>query len=208
MVMMPKSRRFSGGLAVLTFSIMTVLGFVGMGAYAVQFPSGGVVASVAAVSLVTAGAAALTGALFGFVFAIPRSRRRESYGPEPRSRPQGEEGSSYRVNTNLEDISDWLTKIMIGIGIAEFRQIASQILALVSFLEPGLGGRPSSGGYGLSLLTYFATWGFLVGYLSTRIYITPRFVEAEQSLTETVERLQHQVEELRVRGTPDQPPQR
>src|SRR5262245_8259356 len=47
-----------------------------------------------------AGAAALVGALLGFLFGIPRTLQADPSHPE--------EGRS-TVNTNLEQISDWLT---------------------------------------------------------------------------------------------------
>lgn len=80
--------------------------------------------------LSVAGAALFGGAITGFLFAIPRSG---TY----RHRPgQENDGSWYDDNTNLEEISDWITKIMVGLTLVQFKYIlcllqnAAQNLAL------------------------------------------------------------------------------
>ncbi len=56
------------------------------------------------------------GFLVGFLFGIPRVLQGEDVlpGQQPEYRQ--------RVNTNLEQISDWLTKIIVGLGLVELRQ--------------------------------------------------------------------------------------
>jgi hypothetical protein len=68
-----------------------------------------------------------SGALTGFLFGIPRvlqkpigfetSRSESATGTPPAL-------SSYEliINTNLDDVSDWLTKIIVGIGLVEIRK--------------------------------------------------------------------------------------
>src|SRR4051812_27802494 len=54
-------------------------------------------------------AAALVGALAGFVFGIPKTVATGT----PAATSAGT-ASPYQGNTNLEEISDWLTKILVG----------------------------------------------------------------------------------------------
>src|SRR6185503_13654313 len=55
-------------------------------------------------------APAAVGALLGFVFGIPKTL--QSNAP-----PAADGKAAYQVNTNLEQISDWLTKMLVGVGL-------------------------------------------------------------------------------------------
>ncbi len=69
--------------------------------------------------LSVAGACVLGGSAAGFLFGIPRS---EKY----RFKSDADHASKdyyYSDNTNLEEISDWLTKIIVGLTLVKFRTI-------------------------------------------------------------------------------------
>jgi uncharacterized membrane protein (DUF106 family) len=74
-------------------------------------------------------------------------------------------------NTNLEDISDWLTKIIIGVGLIELTQIPQLLNQYSVMIAPALGGIPSSGAFGIVLLVFYSIIGFLIIYLATRRYM-------------------------------------
>jgi hypothetical protein len=75
------------------------------------------------------------GALLGFLFGIPRVLQKSSQ-PDP-GQPRPEQGNnlqpraSYQllVNTNLDDVSDWLTKIVVGVSFVELRKIPGPVAA-------------------------------------------------------------------------------
>src|SRR6266508_6277591 len=69
---------------------------------------------ILAVAALVAGGAFVAGGLLGFLFGIPRSLA----GPEG-SVDGAAAGGAYRPNTNLEQISDWLTKILVGVGLVQ-----------------------------------------------------------------------------------------
>lgn len=78
------------------------------------------------------------------------------------------------VNTIIEQISDWLTKIIVGVGLINLMTIQDYLNRLVLSLSKGLGvgyglGAPS---FSLALIIYFTIVGFIAGYLLTRLYIT------------------------------------
>src|SRR6202043_965823 len=81
--------------------------------YASQVPSG-VRWSAFGTALVIAGSAYFTGGIVGFLFGIPRTVQ----GSAP-----SEKASQYKTNTNLEQVSDWLTKIIVGIGLVQIGHI-------------------------------------------------------------------------------------
>ena len=71
-----------------------------------------------------AAAAVVAGWLLGLLFGIPRSLSRPqpaSGQPGSRDEPATNENGHARpsrTNTNLEDVSDWLTKTIVGLGLA------------------------------------------------------------------------------------------
>jgi len=47
--------------------------------------------------------------------------------------------NKYQVNTNLEQISDWLTKIIVGLGLINLKQVPELIQRLSNFMAPVMG---------------------------------------------------------------------
>jgi hypothetical protein len=100
-------------------------------------------------------ASLITGGFFGFLFGIPRSL--STPGP-----------SFVQPNTNLEQISDWLTKILVGVGLTQIGTIFSFMKDLPSDFDKII---PDSH---LKSIVYVATMvalffsGFLWGYFESR----------------------------------------
>ena len=159
-------------------SAAPVLGVLGILIYAWSVHSG----SVLAVALLIAGAAFLGGALLGFLFGIPRSLAVEATAAGAGAEPvdAGQRAALYRSNTNLEQISDWLTKILVGVGLVELGRLVELTRNLVDFLTPGLGNRPSSPSFALALLVLYSISGFMIVYLVTRVYLGRIFARADE----------------------------
>lgn len=155
------------------------------------------------VGLFTACAAFLIGTVVGLVLAIPHFvssgdyRRQmttpginqpsiqEPGGPstddaEPKSAEvTGGRGQEQRVlpSSNLAEISDWLTKLLLGAGLVELTRLGQPLSELIDNVARGLGGATTSGGVTESavviaagiLITYVAL-GFLGGYLTTSFW--------------------------------------
>src|SRR5437868_2104539 len=84
------------------------------------------------VDLLVAGAAAAVGALFGFVFGIPRSLEpasRAAAAAVVAAKPDDPAASraAMGVNTNLERISDWLTTLLIGATLVQIKDIVKWV---------------------------------------------------------------------------------
>ena len=92
---------------------------------------------------------------------------------------QGTPGSGLHRNTNLESISDALTKGILAIGAFQLHRVGDLVRSIAPVLGESLG--PGSGGQivGLSVLVYGAVGGFLFGYLATRIYLTGVFERSD-----------------------------
>jgi hypothetical protein len=107
--------------------------------------------SVLGYGIAIGSASTLTGGLIGVLFGIPRS-------------PDGVQGTStatgYRGNTNLEQISDWLTKILVGVGLVQLGRAPNALARLADSMKSGL-----------ALTIFLAVAGFMYLYLWSRIFL-------------------------------------
>jgi len=101
---------------------------------------------------------AWVGAILGLIFAIPRAR--PDYIAEPSER--------YLANSNLEQISDWLTKLLVGAGLVELTNVPGGLRSLGDYLGEGMG-VPNSSAFAVSAVVYGTGLGFAAGYLWTRL---------------------------------------
>jgi hypothetical protein len=160
------------------------------------------------VGLLTAFAAFLIGSLVGLVLGIPHvdSLRTSAVGrnqlpsQEPEGPGQAGAPASSQINrpaaraiqaddatprllpnTNLAEISDWLTKLLLGAGLVSLTHLGKPLSELIDNVARGLGGATPAGGItesavvvaGTILITYVAL-GFLGGYLTTTLWYGKR----------------------------------
>jgi hypothetical protein len=125
-----------------------------------------------AASLVIALAALMAGCVIGFLFGIPKTLQGSD---------QSNRAVRYLANTNLEQISDWLTKIIVGVGLVELRSLPGYLDATNTYLAPALArGEPAPIAIVGAILTYWCLFGFLVGYVGTRLLL-PKALRASES---------------------------
>jgi hypothetical protein len=157
--------------------------------------------SAFAVGLLTAAAALMAGGLLGFLFGLPRSvasgggRRLEGW---------------FRSSTSLEEIADWLTKILVGLGLVELGKLVHLISRLVDFIGPSLGPASASdsrGAVALGILGLFSISGFLLFYLATRLLLAPAFAHAEEQLRTQQADIQVAQSQIRSLVESDEPPE-
>ena len=93
--------------------------------------------------------------------------------------PAAGPGSGLHRNTNLENISDALTKGLLAIGASQLYRVDGWVRSIAPALGESFG--PGNGGQvvALSVLTYGIIEGFLFGYLATRIYLTGVFERSD-----------------------------
>jgi len=116
------------------------------------------------------GAGLIVGVLFGFIFGIPRSLASPAAAVAQQAAMGGERDPSQLnvlANTNLEQISDWLTKVLVGVGLTQLTQFPRRIVVAHNLLQNWLG--ISSGGViGLAILAAFGCGGFVWAYFESR----------------------------------------
>jgi hypothetical protein len=130
--------------------------------------------------LMVAGCAWALGVLVGFLFGIPRTLSSPSDEPSLAG-GRGPELLHYRVNTNLEQISDWLTKILVGVGLAELHRLPAALRGAADYFAVAIGGSAAAtlAGFVVALLVYFSIVGLMTGYLGTRVLLAPLFKLAD-----------------------------
>lgn len=183
-----------GGAAIIAFAVN--LPFVEQGR--AKAVIGGLLLAIACL---------LVGALLGFLFGIPRSLQ-EQAGTADAAAATGSSSTAtpaaapaapaavrpqirYGANTNLEQISDWLTKILVGVGLTQLANVPGYLKDLggyfgLLFGDPNVGPQIA-----LALILAFTTGGFLFGYLWTRLFLATELTRADfTAMAERFERLE------------------
>jgi hypothetical protein len=116
-------------------------------------------------------AAAAVGSALGFLFGLPRARLTDQLttgGGQDDSRTPS---SHYLANSNLIKVSDWLTTIVIGLGLVNLGGAVPALRALATALQAPLGGAAYAGAIGISTLIGGCIGGFVLVYLYTSIRV-------------------------------------
>ncbi|QHG64385.2 hypothetical protein [Pseudomonas putida] len=149
-------------------------------------------ASAVGPMLLWAMACLAVGATVGFLFGIPRSGasmagRNGANAPVKQDIRKGAfqpEVETGRPNTNLEEVSDWLTKILVGLSLVHLKEIEERV-SLISFkAAASLSSTPSN--FDISAATAlvigFPVVGFLGGYLYTRLFLQGAFIRSNNEM--------------------------
>ncbi len=147
---------------VLSFFVLLIIGI------SVKW---GNILVVLGLSLSIAFAALFTGGIIGFLFGIPRRL-------QAANSTTASPNDKYTDNTNLEEISDWLTKIIVGVTLVQLPAIEAKLNTLCLNLEKSFGssfGKDSGGfayTYSGAIIIFYFLCGFLAVYLWARTYLT------------------------------------
>jgi len=184
-----REQRYKEVLTTLTVAFG--VGMAGIVVHALQFPRP-VIPSVIGVAIMVAGASLLIGGFFGFVFGLPRfvgdmQNREVATADGDENVVEGRERTGPRAvfapSTNLTQISDWLTKVLVGVGLTQLVQLPSAVDTLAQRLAPAFGGAPSSGPAAAAMAIFFTLLGFLYGYLWMSLFGARFIAQSAQDLT-------------------------
>lgn len=139
----------------------------------------------------------VSGMLLGFLFGIPRSLPSGTINAAPpderangKGRPTDEPPAAgpdtvagntlflgtptpMEINSNLVEVSDWLTKIIVGVGLIELKSLPGSARSVAAFIAPSLAvDAPTAMAVVGGIMLFFSVHGFLIGYLLTRIYLS------------------------------------
>jgi hypothetical protein len=200
--------KLEGERALRTLLYLAIAGVIGIVVFSLRAGSWHDSVSVATVAIMIGGASLVVGGLLGFLFGIPRAPHINAEIDETSTTAGTVKsaavsttggGNPYRANTNLEEISDWLTKILVGVGLTQIAQLPGVVKNASEGLRPALGSGVddvAGGIFGVAASIYFLICGFLLSYLWTRVYLPRafRWSDAFAALTKEVDRLSRQAE--------------
>jgi hypothetical protein len=141
---------------------------------------------------VISAASGLVGAFMGMLFGIPRTLTADQEEAQAEQRPSEVSSKSnnrkprkeFRTNTNLELVSDWLTKILVGVGLTQFHALKDVLTGLSTYFSEGLTGVAGIQAMITAIIVIYVILGFLGGYLVTRLFLSRALIEAETGLDE------------------------
>ncbi len=107
-----------------------------------------------AVGIMVAAASFAVGVTTGFLFQVPHA---------------GSTTTDQQKVTNLGQIADWLTKILVGLGLTQVTNIPKQLGLLGDYVARGLGGTNDASVFILAVILLLYICGFFVGYLWTTL---------------------------------------
>lgn len=124
----------------------------------------------------------LGGTAVGFLFGVPKILQNNQVpGATSGTQPTYQQ----QVNTNLTEISDWLTKIIVGLGLVNLTKIPPYLAKLAQVLAGGIttAAKPPSPltfAFAYGTIIAYAVLGFLFGYIMTRLYLASAFARADE----------------------------
>lgn len=141
---------------------------------------------------ITAASAFAVGGLTGFVFAIPRTAdngHRLAYGANGAGEGESQSGS-VAPNSNLEQVSDWLTKILLGAGLTQINQIGAELRTIGIQIEEATGVHASVVPL---LIVYFV----VLGFISLYVWTSTRFTGIVNDVHRRLQSVQSELSDVR-----------
>lgn len=192
----------------LVFSVFLLLGFIALGLCVDSVRHAGP-------AMLWGLACLAVGAFIGLLFGIPRMRQRpgspkgdtpaQGGGSAPEKVEPQESTSKYQpeINNNLIEVSDWLTKIIVGVGLIELGALPSKLRHIATPLVQCLG---SDCGLAIAIgtIVYFTSAGFLAGYINARTFIAILLRRSEDELLNEVAALKKQVDQTAAKQVAQQ----
>jgi tetratricopeptide (TPR) repeat protein len=146
------------------------------------------------------------GGLVGFLFGIPRTLAGSAAERDMEAKKVASGKAAYRVNTNLERVSDWLTQIIVGGTVTQLALFPNYLSNVGDYFTRSLGlVGPGNGPWplvGATAALYFLIVGLLASYLITRLYLSAAIQRADDPSIEQVAELLKEDELLALEAAP------
>jgi hypothetical protein len=132
----------------------------------------------------------IVGFLIGFIFGIPRSIKFRFDKTNNKLENSTDNQTYFADNTNLEEISDWITKIIVGLTLVESRKL---LLFLENSATSIANSYPDSSinllVFSYSLLIFFSGYGFFGGYFWARALFGSILIQSKREEQENLKKL-------------------
>jgi hypothetical protein len=137
-----------------------------------------------------------TGGMVGFLFGLPRSHTQD--GAEQAGTTATKDGVvrlRYEPSTNLEQISDWLTKLLIGVGLVQLQHVGDALAAIGDMVARSQ--HPPVESVAVVTQAIFVlsvAIGFIGTFLWTRLYYGVIQTRADQKILDLLRLAVHKAE--------------
>jgi hypothetical protein len=122
----------------------------------------GIVGRAIGYGILIAGFSFISGVLLGYLFGLR---------PTDNSEKSAGQSSNPHPKTNLAEIADWLTKIILGAGLVQLTHMPTPIWNFAINMSQGVVAgthEPANPAMALAIMGFFSACGLLYGYLWTR----------------------------------------
>ncbi|MBF4470348.1 MULTISPECIES: pYEATS domain-containing protein [Flavobacterium] len=94
-----------------------------------------------------------------------------------------EKESDYSLNNSLVEISDWLTKIIVGLGLVNLKEIPGYLVSLGEYVKTSskYDGQLLNI-YSIGIVIYFGFLGLYIGYNYMRLVLSSKYKYADDNL--------------------------
>ena len=186
----------------VTFLFILGISVIALFSFTWIYPTNNVQETVFSLITVVALAAFLVGSFVGFLFGIPKFNS-QNQTTEIITTSQSNivnDDVLYNANTNLEQISDWLTKILLGAGLVNINEIPKFLNRVSDRVFYSLGDHNVGSPFTTMVIIYFTIGGFFFGYLLTVLNLS-NFLKISNTLQRSLDRqLQTATENLVKQG--------
>ena len=128
-----------------------------------------------------AGGSVLSGGFLGFIFGIPSILQN----PDAR----------LKYNDNLVQISDWLTKIIVGVGLTQLYNIPHFIVNIGNHFQVNFGEAEWGRNVAIAIIGYFVVLGFLMIYFWTKTDYSTVMKVMDDDLNEKLEEVKGKLQD-------------
>lgn len=158
-----------------------IMGIIALIGFPVATP--GVGASLIYIGLLLSLASFVTGFFTGILFGIPKRNE--------------EENKAYTLNNSLVEISEWLTKIIVGLGLVNLTQIPPFLINLGNFVSEKSGSDEQSVSiFAICIVIYFGVFGLYIGYNYMRLVLSQKYKASDEALQQKLEQTQQEKAEV------------
>lgn len=150
-----------------TLLIGVVLGTIGLIGYPISIDK--IDASFIFIGILLAISTFIVGFFTGTLFGMPKRN--------------SEMNSDYSLNNSLVEISDWLTKIIVGLGLVNLKEIPIYLKNLGSYISESSSNNVQSFKiFSICVVIYFSVFGLYIGYNYMRLVLSQKYKESDENL--------------------------
>ncbi|SHH04841.1 hypothetical protein SAMN05443663_105109 [Flavobacterium defluvii] len=107
------------------------------------------------------------------------------------------DSSDYTLNNSLVEISEWLTKIIVGLGLVNLKQIPKYLNSLGQFLKQDSNGQSYVDIYAMCILVYFSILGLYIGYNYMRLVLSLKYKTVDDNMLKELVKVNEKLEETK-----------